>query len=82
MQHYLRFNPCLMACSRSIKKCWRGMWSVSNIRPYFKDDSISSLMTNLITFNKLDLSIATGSLSENKKKWLLKNKKNVYAAEY
>lgn len=40
---------------------------MSNIRPYFKDDSISSLMTNLITFNKLDLSIATGSLSEKEK---------------
>lgn len=52
---------------------------MSNMRPYFKDDSISSLMTNLITFNKLDLSIATGSLSETEKKTtFMKQEKKLY----
>ena len=25
--------PCLRTCSRTMKKCWRGMWSESSCRP-------------------------------------------------
>ena len=27
--------PCLRTCSRTMKKCWRGMWSESSCRPNF-----------------------------------------------
>ena len=69
---FFGLSPCLRTCSRTMKKCWRGMWSESNWRPNFRLESITSLMTSFKMFTRLLLSIRTGSRSE-------KNKQNFYS---
>jgi len=70
---FFGFNPCLKTCSRTIKKCCKGILSESSIRPYFSDVSISSLTISFDMLTKLLLSIITGSRTE------IKKKKNYYA---
>lgn len=68
---FFGFNPCLKTCSRTIKKCCKGILSESSIRPYFSDVSISSLTISFDMLTKLLLSIITGSRAEIKKKIFL-----------
>lgn len=63
---FLGRKPCLSTCSSTMKKCWRGMWSESNIRPYFNEVSISSLTMSFDILTKLLRSIITGSRATNK----------------
>lgn len=67
---FFGFNPCLNTCSRTIKKCCKGILSESNIRPYLSDVSISSLTISFDMLTKLLLSIITGSRAEIKESYL------------
>lgn len=64
---FFGFNPCLNTCSRTIKKCCKGILSESNIRPYLSDVSISSFTISFDMLTKLRLSIITGSRAEKTK---------------
>ena len=66
---FFGFNPCLKTCSRTIKKCCKGILSESSIRPYFSDVSISSLTISFDMLTKLLLSIIAGSRAEIKENY-------------
>ena len=62
------FKPCFNICSRTIKKCCKGMWSESNWWPNLRLESSTSLITNFNMLTKLHFSIWMGSRSETKER--------------
>ena len=60
---FFGLSPCLRTCSRTMKKCCRGIWSESSCLPNFKLLSITSFTTSLLMFTRLLLSMRTGSRS-------------------
>lgn len=61
---FLGRSPCLSTCSSTMKKCCKGMWSESSIRPYLSEVSISSLTISLEMLSRLLRSTAAGSRAE------------------
>lgn len=68
---FLGFSPCLSTCSKTMKKCWSGMWSESSWWPKRRLESRTSLMTSFKMLTKLLFSICTGSRSGTVKRGLL-----------
>ncbi len=62
---FFGLSPCLRMCSKTMKKCCRGMWSESSWRPNLRLESITSLITSCMMLTRLLRSITTGSRSES-----------------
>ena len=65
---FLDLSPCFIMCSKTMKKCCKGMWSESNWWPNRRLESRTSLITNFSMFTRLLFSIWMGSRSVKTKR--------------
>ena len=65
---FFDLRPCFIICSKTMKKCCKGMWSESNWWPNRRLESRTSLITNFSMFTRLLFSICMGSRSVTKKR--------------